>query len=45
MRQPSRRRSLQVDAERETIPGDEEATGLLSRDYRDGGHWAIPKGV
>ena len=24
---------------------DDEATRLLSRDYRAGGHWAIPKGV
>ena len=38
-------RSLQVDGEGETILGDEEATRLLSRQYRDGGHWAIPKGV
>jgi hypothetical protein len=38
-------RSLQVDAEREAIHGDEEATRLLSRQYRDGGHWAIPKEV
>lgn len=38
-------RSLHVDTQLETIRGDEEATHLLSRDYRDGGHWAIPKGV
>ena len=38
-------RSLQVDTGQETIHGDEEATGLLSRDYREGGHWAIPKGA
>ena len=38
-------RSLHVDTVRDTIQGDEEATRLLTRDYRDGGHWAIPKGV
>jgi hypothetical protein len=39
------RRSLHVDTVRDTIQGDEEATRLLTRKYRDGGHWAIPKGV
>ena len=38
-------RSLQVDVAAEAIVGDEEATRLLSRNYREGGHWAIPKGV
>jgi hypothetical protein len=38
-------RSLQVDTKRETILRDDEATRLLSRDYRSGSHWAIPKGV
>ena len=38
-------RSLHVDIEQETIQGDDEATKLLSRNYRADGHWAIPKGV
>ncbi len=38
-------RSLQFDAEKQVIVGDEEATRLLSREYRDGGHWAVPQGV
>ncbi len=38
-------RSLQIDPASETITGDEVANRLLSRDYRDGGHWAIPGGV
>jgi len=45
-------RSLQVDpaAERiintaEQIVGEDEANRLLGRNYRQGGHWAIPKGV
>ena len=25
--------------------GDDEANGLLSRTYREGGHWAVPKGA
>jgi predicted dehydrogenase len=38
-------RSLRLEAGKETIAGDEEANALLSRKYREGGHWAIPKGV
>ena len=38
-------RSLRLETGRETIAGDEEANALLSRKYREGGHWAIPKGV
>jgi predicted dehydrogenase len=38
-------RSLKLEAGKETIAGDEEANALLSRNYREGGHWAIPKGV
>jgi hypothetical protein len=38
-------RSLQVDTQCETILGDEEATRLLSRRYRKGGHWAVPERV
>ena len=28
-----------------TIVGDDEANGLIRRNYRAGGHWAIPKAV
>lgn len=38
-------RSLQIDPASETIPNDEVANRFLSRDYRDGGHWAVPGGV
>jgi predicted dehydrogenase len=38
-------RSLTVDPNREVIMGDDEATQLLSRTYRQGGHWAIPPGA
>ena len=38
-------RSLQVDPTKEQIIGDKEANALLSRKYREGGHWAIPKGA
>ena len=38
-------RSLRLKADKETIVGDEEANALLSRKYRAGGHWAVPKGV
>jgi len=38
-------RALRVDPQRETIIGDEEASRLLRRNYREGGHWAIPKGL
>ncbi|MCH8042673.1 MAG: Gfo/Idh/MocA family oxidoreductase [Planctomycetes bacterium] len=37
-------RSLQFDPATEKIVGDEEASKLLSRNYRKG-HWAVPKGV
>lgn len=37
--------TIAVDAERETLPGDEEATRLLSRQYRDGGHCDSKGGV
>ena len=36
-------RSLQVDPGQETIINDETANGMLSRSYRDGGHWSVPK--
>jgi predicted dehydrogenase len=38
-------RSLQLDTANETIIDDAEASALLSRSYRDGGHWAVPNGV
>jgi len=38
-------RSLKFDPKTEQIVGDEEASRLLARRYRKGGHWAIPKGV
>ena len=36
-------RSLRIEPGRETIKDDEEANQLLTRDYRDGGHWSVPK--
>ncbi len=38
-------RALTFDPKAEQIVGDEEASGLLSRAYREGGHWGVPKGV
>lgn len=38
-------RSLQVDTKAEQIVADDEANQLLGRTYRQGGHWAIPKGA
>ena len=38
-------RSLEFDPQKEQVIGDEEANALLSRKYREGGHWAVPKGV
>ncbi len=38
-------RSLQFDPRTEQIIGDKQANALLSRKYRKGGHWAIPRGV
>ncbi|MFN0166601.1 MAG: Gfo/Idh/MocA family protein [Bryobacteraceae bacterium] len=38
-------RSLNFDPRTERIIGDKEADALLSRKYRKGGHWAIPRGV
>ena len=37
--------SLHVDPKQESIANDEVANKLLARDYREGGHWAVPKGV
>lgn len=38
-------RTLNFDPKTETITSDKEASRLLSRKYRKGGHWAKPKGV
>jgi predicted dehydrogenase len=38
-------RSLNFDPHTEQIIGDEQANALLSRKYRQGGHWAVPRGV
>jgi predicted dehydrogenase len=38
-------RSLTLDPRTEQIVGDEQANALLSRQYRQGGHWAVPRGV
>lgn len=38
-------RSLDFDVANEKIVGDDEASALLTRTYRDGGHWAKPQGV
>jgi len=38
-------RSLDFDTTSNQIKGDEKANQLLTRTYREGGHWAIPQGV
>ncbi len=38
-------RSLDFDPDSQQIVGDAEASELLTRTYRDGGHWAVPQGV
>ncbi len=38
-------RTLRIDTDTEQILGDEQANALLSRQYRQGGHWAVPRGV
>ena len=38
------RRTLHFDPDQERFVGDDEADGLLSREYREG-HWATPQGV
>lgn len=35
-------RTLRFDREAQKVVGDDEANAMLSREYRDGGHWAIP---
>jgi predicted dehydrogenase len=39
------RRAMAIDPEKETIVDDAEASTLLTRGYRQGGHWAVPEGV
>ena len=38
-------RSLELDADKMQIVGDDEANRMLSREYRQDGHWAVPQGV
>ncbi len=38
-------RSLEFDSATEQITNDHSANALLSRTYREGGHWAKPKGA
>ena len=38
-------RTLHFDPATEKITGDEEANAMLTRAYRDGGHWGIPADV
>ena len=35
-------RTIRFDPEAEQILGDDEAAAMLSRKYRDGGHWSVP---
>ena len=35
-------RTIRFDPDNEQILGDGEATAMLSRKYRDGGHWSVP---
>lgn len=36
-------RTIKFDPQTEKIVDDKEATAMLSRKYRDGGHWSVPK--
>ena len=38
-------RELVYDGDSQKIVGDDQATTLVSRQYRAGGHWAVPKGL
>jgi predicted dehydrogenase len=38
-------RALKLHLTKDLIAGDDEAQAMLSRTYREGGHWAVPKGV
>ena len=35
-------RTLQFDGAKEQVIGDDEANALVSREYRQGGHWGVP---
>jgi hypothetical protein len=36
-------RSLKLDTKAEQVLGDDEANRLLTRTYRQGGHWSVPR--
>jgi len=36
-------RTVRFDPATERVVGDDEANAMLSRKYRAGGHWAVPK--
>jgi predicted dehydrogenase len=38
-------RTLHFDPSKQEIVGDAEASAMMSRKYRDGGHWGTPKAV
>lgn len=38
-------RTVHFDPATQKIVGDDEASALLSRKYRDNGHWGVPKGA
>ncbi|MCA9212771.1 MAG: Gfo/Idh/MocA family oxidoreductase [Planctomycetales bacterium] len=38
-------RTIELDPKTQTIVNDDQANAMLGRDYRKGGHWAIPKGA
>jgi predicted dehydrogenase len=38
-------RTIHFDPAKERIVGDHEANELISRKYREGGHWGVPAGV
>ncbi len=38
-------RVVNFDPQAETILDDEQAQAMLSRTYREGGHWSVPSGV
>ncbi len=35
-------RTIRFDPQREVILDDQQATSMLARKYRDGGHWSVP---
>ena len=38
-------RTVHFDPDSQKIVGDDEASALMTRKYREGGYWGIPKGV